>query len=779
MKPVKIVLLSVAVFLGLIGRTFGQDYVQVLQLYDQMKNVALDETKVAQVDSLALKRDVGILRLNRGTICLFRPIQGRIIGAVFAGDGRLEFSPPTDIEKYQLRRFTKQEELNEPFSELCLLFTDTTAAELEHKLTFSPGDVPGGFKSIRKDGPSRFLKETGGSVWGRVLEDVLVDSSFVRDHPERGNGFFYADINTNNLGRLFFTFDPKQVEEVDLEEADSRPGMYARDMVCSFHREEDYLRNPTPRNTPIPGENKDEIKITHYRMEIAINIKEEISARVEMDFESQVDGIRVLNFGFDKDLIIEKITDEQGDSLPFIKDGDQFGVSVVLSRPTKSEEQRKLTFAYRGSQLIEQDWLGDLYIGSDTYWYPSLGYLPKATYDLIFKSPKGYKFVSMGKKTKEWIEGDSLCTEWVQDFPVSCASFNYGNFETYDKNLEGLPAVRIYHLEQTHAQTFTKGKKAKESVAADVVNSLNFFQTVFGKCPFPQIAVTEMPTSGGLGYPGILHLAWETFTEDEQIPETRFKAESYRAHEVSHQWWGHTVGWETYHDQWLSEGFAQYSGAWYAQLSMHDNYEFFEELKRWQKDILGKGSKWEEGSKVGPIWLGLRLNSSKSSDYGSLIYEKGAFVLHMLRNMMMDYDTKSDDRFQKMMGDFVETYRGKNATTEDFRAIVEKHVGQDMGWFFDEWIYGVEIPTYKFSYTTEKTPEGKYLVSCQVAQENVSKDFKMWVPVLLDFGSDQYAVVRVWIDKPQNTFQLPPAPLPPKQVTLNPFQAVLCEVKNK
>jgi hypothetical protein len=786
MRFVKISSLILVVHLVLITISFGQGNDPVKELYDQIKNGPLGEKKVAEVESVVLKRDVALLRLNKGKICLFQPIQGKVTGAVFVGDGVFEFSTPTEIEKYQLKRFTKQENLSEPFGELYLLFSDTTGMELEHNLNFSEGKISTEFKIIKKHCPGRVIKETGQNLWSRLLADIVTDSSFLFTHPDRGPGFFYADINTNQLGHLFFTFDPKQVEEVVLQMPDPRPGMHGRDEVCSFHRREDYpnldpvdQKNPTKKNTPIPYEDKDEIKITHYKMSVNINIKEELSSKVDIDFESLVDGIRVIDFSLHKDLKIEKVTDEQGDSLPFIKEDDEYGVSVVLPRATKAGDLHKLTFRYNGKELIEQDMLGDLYIKSSTYWYPRYGYQKTATYDLTFKSPKGYKFVSIGNKIDEWLEGDSLCTQWVEEFPVTDASFNYGNFETYEEKHEDLPTVCVYHLEQSHRLTGTKGKKAMQAVAKDVVNSLNFFQTTYGKCPFHTISATEIPAYGGQSMPGLLNLGWETFTADEQLEETRFEQASFRAHEVAHQWWGEIVGWKSYHDRWLCEGFAEYSGAWYAQMITKNNEEFFEVLKKYRDDIVGKGYKWEEGSQVGPIWLGVRLNSSKSGDYWNLIYKKGAYILHMLRNMMMDYDKKSDERFQKMMADFVQTYQGKNASTEDFKAIVDKHMGEDVDWFFDQWVYGVEIPTYVFSYTTEKTPEGKYVIKCEITQEDVSKDFKMWVPVLLDFGGDQYAVQRLWVDKPENKYELPKAPMMPKKVTLNPFHAVLCEVKNK
>ena len=770
MKQLKYILICGIILFSLPVRVWGQINQQGTEVYNQIKDLSLDGNKIAEVENLVLVRDAAVFRLNQGKICLSQPVNGKVIGAVFVGEGVFEFTPPNNIEKYQLNRFTGHDSLSSPFDELYLLFSDTTAQELEHRLKFTTGEVTGKFKSIISSRPEHIIKETGGNLWCRIMEDVLADSSSSPISPDRNHGFLYADVNTSQLGRFFFTFDPKQVEEVNLKKPVNLPGISARDLVCSFHQKQDYLQNPSLKYTPIPHEQKDEIKINHYNMMVNIDLQERLFAYVEVDFTSMVDGLRVLNFDLHKDLRIEKITDEKGDSLPFVKEDDQYGVSVILPQPIKAGETHQLNFRYHGVEMIIQDWYGDLYMKSSIYWYPQYGYQKRSTYDITYKCPKSYILASIGEKTKEWVEGDSLCTQWVEEIPVMAASFTYGNLKTYEMNVEGIPKVCVYY------QGF---KKSKESVAADVVNSLNYFQTVYGKCPFPSMLATEIPTSEGQGLPGLLRLSWGTFVADEGTHETEFNQMSFRAHEVSHQWWGHIVGWESYHDQWLSEGFAKYSGVWFANLSLKDKDVFYDQLKEWRSDILGKGDKWQEGSKVGPIWLGVRLNSSKSFDYSNLIYEKGAYVLYMLRNLMMDYDHKSDERFFKMMADFVATYQGKNASTEDFKTVVEKHMGENMDWFFDQWVYGVEIPTYVFSYTTEKTPEGKYVVKCEVTQEDVSKDFKMWVPVLLDFGGEQYAVQRLWVDKQENKYELPKAPLEPRKVILNPFHAVLCEVKNK
>jgi hypothetical protein len=781
MKCLRSVLVCVCICITGGSVSLGQESGSDEMLYEQIKNLSYDENEVAEVESLILKRDVATFYLNHGKIHLAESFEGKIIGAVFSGEGIFEFSPPLEIERHQLKRFTDRDSLREEFDELCLLFTDSTAEELMNKLNFARKDPSRNAKSMGKDRVEQCLHETGFNLWTRLLADVLADSLQEGGDPVNRAGFFYADVKTRDLGRLFFTFDPKVVEEVLLEKPDPRPGIHLRDDVCSFHRMEDYLKNPDDKYLPIPGEDKDEIKVIHYKMDVKIDFNEKIFANVEMEFECLKNGLRVIDFDMhrNKYLEMERVTGDEDDSLFFVRDKeDQTGVSVFLSRPTISGESRRLTFKYSAKEVIWQDSQGDLYIRTATFWYPRYGYQKRATYDLTFRSPKGYEFVSIGKKKKEWVEGDFLCTHWVEESPVVMASFNYGNYETYESKIPGMPPVTVYHLEQSHRETGAKYKNIKENVAADMVNSLNFFQEMFGSYPFCKLAATEIASSGGQGLPGLLRLSWNTFLGDDGVQEWKLWDESFRAHEVSHQWWGHVVGWETYHDEWLCEGFAEYCGVWYAQLSMKNNEEFFEELERWRKDILGEGYKWSEGSKVGPIWLGRRLNSSQSVDYGSLVYEKGAYILHMLRNMMMDFENKSDDKFKAMLSDFAETYRGKNPSTWDFKAMVEKHVGENMDWFFEQWVYGTEIPKYVFSYSTQQVAD-KYEITCKITQENVPEDFKMWVPVLVDFGRDMYAVLRLWVDKPQNQFKLPRAPLEPSKVVLNPFHAVLCEVKNK
>jgi aminopeptidase N len=161
------------------------------------------------------------------------------------------------------------------------------------------------------------------------------------------------------------------------------------------------------------------------------------------------------------------------------------------------------------------------------------------------------------------------------------------------------------------------------------------------------------------------------------------------AHELAHQWWGQAVGWKNYHEQWISEGFAQYFAALYAERERGAD-QFATVLRQMRKTAI-------ESSPQGPVYLGYRLGHIKADGkvFRALVYNKGAMALHMLRRLM------GDDAFFAGLRDFYATWRYKKAGTDDFRAAMEKASGRPLGRFFDRWIFGSAIPTLHFSSVTE------------------------------------------------------------------------------
>ena len=128
-------------------------------------------------------------------------------------------------------------------------------------------------------------------------------------------------------------------------------------------------------------------------------------------------------------------------------------------------------------------------------------------------------------------------------------------------------------------------------------------------------------------------------------------------------------------------------------------------------------------------------------DYQTVVYKKGAWVVHMLRVLTLDLRTMGETKFTETMTDFYRSYEGQRASTDDFRRVVERHVGTDMRWFFDQWVHGAGIPTYRVATRIQAGSDGQFQVMLRVKQEDVPDDFMMYVPVTVDLGKDQVARV--------------------------------------
>jgi len=161
-----------------------------------------------------------------------------------------------------------------------------------------------------------------------------------------------------------------------------------------------------------------------------------------------------------------------------------------------------------------------------------------------------------------------------------------------------------------------------------------------------------------------------------------------------------------------------------------------------------------------------------------MIYRKGAWVLQMLRNMMLDLHTLKEDAFTAMMQDFYRQYRGKRASTRDFQRVVERHLDTPMNWFFDEWVDGTAIPTYILSWRADTAANHAYLLHLRVRQEDVPANFVMPVPVRIELADGGHALLRVVVRGPRTEAELR-LPAEPKVVELNPLHSVLAEVKTE
>jgi aminopeptidase N len=200
----------------------------------------------------------------------------------------------------------------------------------------------------------------------------------------------------------------------------------------------------------------------------------------------------------------------------------------------------------------------------------------------------------------------------------------------------------------------------------------------------------------------------------------------------------------------MSEGFADMSASLFLSFTEKDQKKF---LRFWNDEreiLLERDAQGFRAIDVGPLTMGYRANNSRTG-FGvtrRLIYPKGAYVLHMLRMMMRD-NRNGEAVFKQTMRDFVDTYRGKAATTEDFKSAVEKHMTPEMDldgnhkmdWFFNEYVYGTQLPAYKLDSSFESDPDGNVVLNFTVSQSNVDDKFAMLVPLYFELDDGKIVLI--------------------------------------
>jgi hypothetical protein len=691
------------------------------------------------------------------------------VGAVFQGQGRFTFAPPIAVEQAELQRFAGSPALNDAFSEAILLFADSTAEQL-HGLAFRPAVAPADVADHVHDLLGSLEGDKEGSFRSDVIGPLLNGDA---------TGFFLARLQRAHGDPVLFEIDPSKVEAVQL----FRPVSHRQwgsnwAVVTQF-----------PPRQPLPGTAgswlfRQRLNVPSYRLAVRLtptsgaDLDFAASATLALKAEESVGPW--LHFALHPKLEMDSARWGTGEPAAVFKAKDDDDLWVRSARRLEVGDSLTLTLFYHGDHggLIDRygDWF---FIDPGAPWYPMNGQgKDLALFDVTFASPNWYPLASVGDRVDSTVAGKVLTTHWVTRLPTEFATFNLGLFESFHTQLPGAPPLDVLISEAGHralaremlAQGYLipEQKRMRENVAADVANSLKLFTHLFGDCLYNHFYVTEIPYPEGVSFPGMIDLSWATF---QSVPLDGFD-ETFRAHEVAHQWWGNGVLQASYRDKWLSEGLASFSGLWYLQSNRKRNDEYFKFLDQYKADIK------IDKDDVGPIWIGYRnATPAVRRGYDIIVYEKGAWVFHMLRILMLDLSTMKEDRFTETMRDYYASFRGKAAATEDFQRVVEEHVGFPMDWFFDEWVKGTAIPTYHVAWTSQAADGGKYAIRLRVTPEHVPADFRMPVLVSVDLGNNRIAHFRVDVRGDQKEYTSPLLPGEPKALKFNDLNSVLADVK--
>jgi hypothetical protein len=392
-------------------------------------------------------------------------------------------------------------------------------------------------------------------------------------------------------------------------------------------------------------------------------------------------------------------------------------------------------------------------------------------------------------------------SEWRSDGPVRVAGFNYGKFKLLERRDEtsgigvqiftnpGTPdVVRTINAAMSGAGTIrqlggvggyeqgglgagdptlyntapqaTLGvvntARLAESAMADGLNAARLFTTYFGPLTERHVAITQQSDFAfGQSWPSLIFMPYIAFLDGTQrqrlglaVAAVNDFVDQVGFHEFAHQWWGHLVAPASYRDVWLSEGFAEFSAALALQHSQGWN-AYGHVWREARKELLATPPRSAVANiDAGPISQGIRVATERSPfAYRSLIYSKGAYVLHMLRMLMWDGGaTTPDRRFIEMMHDYAASFAGKQASTADFQHVVERHMvpamnatgDGKMDWFFRQWVFGTEVPRLTADLHLEPAGGGQVRIRGSIVQSEVSADFRTLVPIYLEFDKAQF-----------------------------------------
>jgi methionine-rich copper-binding protein CopC len=471
--------------------------------------------------------------------------------------------------------------------------------------------------------------------------------------------------------------------------------------------------------------------VLHYRLVLEIDptITRIVGSNVMTIRAENAEGLGRFRFRLDQRLHLGSVTSAGRRVTPTRIDADT--IEVAIDPPVPSGESFDLSVAWDGTP-ISSDLGGFLFdthrgtpfvwtlsepYGSSTWWACKDDNRDKATLDFDVVVPSALTVVSNGRlEGVDDAGGGRRRWKWREGYPiapylVSLSATKYNVHErTFDRDGVTMPVT--FHIFPDEDSASTRAKCDR------VVDMLGTYSEIFGTYPFldEKYEIYQFGFGGGMEH--------QTATGQVSF------SEGLSCHELAHQWWGDMVTCATWHDIWLNEGFATYAEAlWYEAEAGADGREV----------LLQTMDEYRPRSSAGTVWVDDISDVNRIFD-GDLSYLKGSWVLHMLRKVV------GDEPFFRILREWRAAYQFDSGTTEEFRAIAEMVAGRDLGWFFDEWVYGAGGPSYRWGWRPVEAAGRNYVeVDLRQVQSGSWPTFTGPVDLFV-FDSAGSRIVTVWND---------------------------------
>jgi hypothetical protein len=777
-RPLVLLLLSL-LSIGLTSAESAAASNSVDALLKQVKKPELDTDRAVQVHNVEIDMRPGTLVLGDGVLVPAEAISGHTFELAFIGDARFQIDPQDEIESRQLELFAGGSPLTTVVTHAILVAGNP---ELTPRLLDSGEDGVQDDSQLRE--VAKMFKEwaqgaerDGFGAQAAILKTLI---------GEPGAGAYFAVwCRSPELGDFFYSVDPFRPEQVALGQFVpmdlSGVDVWMRNRIRDFIKRQKWLGRfsdfqldklgywdtwvatslRSEQGTPTPGTTGFEPE--NYVLDLTVDPRYELDAwgTARIRLRAVADARRSVDFSLYSGLKIKGVYGSEDQSLQWIRAGDSF--SVFLPNPVPKGDHFELRVEYEGD-LIAKTIAGRR--ARDTAfrllttlgWYPHTGSLDRATYDVTLRWSDKFDLVAAGRVVDKGKDGGLEWERRALDIPATAFTFEIGHFD--------IVRDRVGHVDLTFAfatHVDALRPETRRRIVDTVKAALPFFEEKFGPYPLDYLAVVPVRRTFSQGFLSIVTLAEDAMREPGNARRAKSRpewADEYRdqtiAHELSHQWWGNWVGWESYRDQWLSEALAEYSALMFGASTVESKARFLaRNAIDWRDSLLGQAAGGRTVESLGPVVLGHRLASSKDPDaYQAIVYDKGAVVFRMLARIL------GEEPFAAMLGELSKAVGNRAIDTATFFRAMERMSGFDLQPFARRFVYGTGIPEVYYRYAIDEVPEeGKWIVRGKAFQ--VSR------------GQDRYLLRRAPGGHWEVQSQLAPNLDIEKSILVVPFQIIL------
>jgi len=775
-------------------RRLGDDWRIVdqkrLTFVDRLHQLALDPAREYVVRDLRIDAEDLTLRITTGSLFVADAEGEGITALVLLGRGTMAFSPAPAAEKGQLRIFCGAETLRAPFDAAFIRVSDFDLAPYLKK----------GALTQRRPAARTLRRATAvfDTFIGRSFSLDLRDFSRATWSLAPSTGDILAEVRTRRFGVLTYTRSGTEAEDISLFDRRRRRNISvyasaARLASLGRYYDEDALAD---------------YDVLDYKVDTTFDPDREwIDGLSTLKLRVNAFALTTLNLRLAESLAVRSVTSDLYGRLLFLRVRGQNSLIVNLPVTVGRDGEFSLTVTYSGrlpSQSIEREALNleqavqeqpliapepQFLYSNRSHWYPQSAVTDYATATLRVTVPEEYACVGTGEQpagspvvVNPKTGGSKKIYIFIAREPLrylACIVSRLSRVHASELPLEralrvfgGTPLEELPIGSRLDTVAFTIEANPRQQArgrellprATDV---LRFYTSIVGDYPYPSftlaVAESELPGGHSPAYFAVVNQPLPTSQYVWRNDPVSFEGypQFFLAHELAHQWWGQAIGWKNYHEQWLSEGLAQYFAALYAEY--HRGAEVFDGvIRQMRRSAMAY-------SKNGPVFLGYRLGhiQGDSRIFRALVYNKGASVLHMLRRLI------GDDAFFGGLRRYYREWRFRKAGTEDFRKAFEAESGRSLERFFERWIHESALPRVRFTHRVEKAPDGTDLVV--VRFEQIGAEFDFPVTVTLHFADASLADLVVPVTAPIVEERIPIAQRV-RRVEVNRDDAALVEI---